>query len=92
MTTIVEQAKVGQVAARMMERLARKFGKDDSAQVEAVFLITAVRHGDEGERLTIHYDTSSGLALHEGRALLRHADTLISRDSPRTARRTDEAS
>ena len=63
--TIVGQAKVGQVAARLVERLARKFGKDESARVEAVVLITAVRHG-EGERLTIHYDTSSGLALGEG--------------------------
>ena len=85
MTTTVERAKVGQVAARMVERLARKFGKDESAQVEAVFLITAVRHGDEGERLTIHYDTSPGLALREGRALLRHVDTLISRDSTRAS-------
>lgn len=83
MTTTVERAKVGQVAARMIERLARKFGKDDSAQVEAVFLITAVRHGD-GERLSIHYDTSSGLGLREGRALLRHVDTLITQGSTRT--------
>ena len=89
--TIVGQAKVGQVAARLVERLARKFGKDESARVEAVVLITAVRHG-EGERLTIHYDTSSGLALGEGRALLRHADTLISRDSSRAPRPTEEAS
>ena len=89
--TIVEQTKVKQVAARLMERLARKFEKDESARVEAVVLITAVRHG-EGERLTIHYDTSSGLAHREGRALLRHADTLISRDSTRTPRPTEEAS
>ena len=82
MTTTVERAKVGQVAARMIERLARKFGKDDSAQVEAVFLITAVRHGDS-ERLSIHYDTSSGLTLREGRALLRHVNTLITRGSTR---------
>jgi hypothetical protein len=79
------------VAARLLERLARKFEKDEGARVEAVVLITAVRHG-EGERLTIHYDTSSGLARWEGRALLRHADTLISRDSTRTPRPTEEAS
>ena len=89
--TIVGQAKVGKVAARLMERLARKFEKDESARVEAVVLITAVRHG-EGERLTIHYDTSSGLAHREGRALLRHADTLISQDSTRTPRPTEQAS
>ena len=89
--SIVEQTKVKQVAARLMERLARKFEKDESARVEAVVLITAVRHG-EGERLTIHYDTSSGLARREGRALLRHADTLISRDSTRTPRPSEEAS
>jgi hypothetical protein len=89
--TIAGQAKVGQVAARLVGRLARKCGKDESARVEAVDLITAVRHG-EGERLILHYDTSSGQALGEGRALLRHADTLISRDSTRAPRPTEEAS
>ena len=88
MTTKVEQAKVGQVAARLMERLARKFGKDESAQVEAVLLITAVRH-EEGERLTVHYDTSPGLAPREGRALLRHVDTLVSRDGIHAPRPTN---
>ncbi len=79
----IEQAKVGKVAARLMERLEREFGADESAQVESVFLITTVRHGD-GERVTVHYDTSSGVAPHEGMGLLKYVHALISQNSIHT--------
>lgn len=42
----IEEAKVGEVAARLMERLEREFTEDESAQIESVFLISAVRHDD----------------------------------------------
>ncbi len=64
---LIEQAKVGPVAARLMERLEQDYETDESAEVSSVLLISAVRH-DAGERLTVHYDTSSGVALHEGLA------------------------
>jgi hypothetical protein len=47
----VEQAKIGQVAARLMERLEQEYETDKSAEVSSVNLISAVRH-DAGERLT----------------------------------------
>jgi hypothetical protein len=42
----IEQARVGEVAARLMERLEREFAEDESAQNESVFLIPAVRQDD----------------------------------------------
>ncbi len=69
-------AKVGEVAARLMERLEREFAEDESAQIESVFLVSAVRH-DHGQRVTVHYDTSSGVAPHEGMGLLQYVRTFL---------------
>jgi hypothetical protein len=79
----IGQAKVGEVAARLMERLEREYARDESAEVSSVFLISAVRH-DVGERLTVHYDTSSGMPLHEGRGLLQYVHALISQNNAHT--------
>ena len=79
----IEQAKVGQVAARLMERLEHDYETDESAEVSSVILISAVRH-DAGERLTVHYDTSSGLALYEGMELLQYVYHLYPRNNVHT--------
>ncbi len=78
----IDQAKVGEVAARLMEKLEHEFGKDQNAEIGSVFLIAGVRH-DEGRRVTIHYDTSSGTAPHEGIGLLQYVQGLICKDSSR---------
>jgi hypothetical protein len=78
----IDQAKVGQVAARLMEKLEHEVGKDQSAEIGSVFLIAAVRH-DEGRRVTVHYDTSSGTTPHEGMGLLQYVRELICKDSSR---------
>ena len=79
----VEQAKIGQVAARLMERLEQEYETDKSAEVSSVNLISAVRH-DAGERITVHYDTSSGLAPHEGMRLLQYVHVLLSKNNVHT--------
>jgi hypothetical protein len=78
----IDQAKVGEVAARLMEKLEHEFGEDQSAQIGSVFLIAGVRH-DEGRRVSVHYDTSSGTAPHEGMGLLQYVQELIRKDSSR---------
>jgi hypothetical protein len=79
----IEQAKVGQVAARLMERLEHDYETDESAEVSSVILISAVRH-DADERLTVHYDTSSGLAPYEGMELLQYVYHLYPRKNGHT--------
>ena len=79
----IERAKVGQVAARLMERLEHDYETDGSAEVSSVILISAVRY-DAGERLTVHYDTSSGVAPHESMGLLQYVHDLISQDNVHT--------
>ena len=79
----IEQAKVGEVAARMMERLERDHESDESAEVSSVFLISAVKH-DGGEHLTVRYDSSSGLAPHEAMGLLEYVREVICRKNIRT--------
>ncbi len=45
-----------------------------------MFLISAARH-DDGEQLTVHYDTCSGVAPHEAIGLLQYVHTLILRNA-----------
>ncbi len=74
----IEQAKVGEVAARMMERLEREYESDESAEVSSVFIISAVKH-DDGEHLTVRYDSSSGMPPHEAMGLLEYVREIIRR-------------
>ncbi len=72
----IEQVKVGEVAARLMERLEREYAQDESAQVESVFLISSVRH-DDGQRVTVFYDCGTDTPPHEVMGLLQYVHTLL---------------
>lgn len=78
----IEQAKLGEVAARMMERLEREYESDESAEVSSVFLVSAIKHNDS-EHLTVHYDSSSGVAPHEAMGLLEYVREIIRRKNIR---------
>ena len=78
----IDQAKIGKVAARLMERLEQEFGEDESAEIGPVLLIATVKH-DEGRRATVHYDTSSGTMPYEGMRLLQRVQELLCQDSSR---------
>ncbi len=78
----IEQVKVGEVAARLMERLEAEFEEDKSAQIEGVVLISAVRH-DNGRRVTINYDSGSEMAPYQVMGLLQYVHALLSPDSTR---------
>jgi hypothetical protein len=62
----IDPAKVGNVAAQLMEGLEQKFESDESAQITTVFLITATDHSD-GQRTSIDWSVSEGIPTHEGR-------------------------
>ena len=49
---------------------------DESAEVESVFLISAVRH-DVGQPATVLYDSSSGMTTHLRIGLLAYVRTLL---------------
>ncbi len=78
----IEQARVGEVAARLMERLENEFEEDESAQIEGVVLISVVRHNN-GKRVTINYDSGSGMAPYQVMGLLQYVHALLSSDSTR---------
>jgi len=54
-----------------MKRLEQEYETDESVEVSSVNLISAVRH-DAGERLTVHFDTSSRVALPESVRLVQY--------------------
>ena len=73
----IEQAKVGEVAARMMEALDQH-GYGEYAEITDVMLIVAVDHNTEAQARStkVHWTPSPGMAPHVGIGLLtqvRHA-------------------
>jgi hypothetical protein len=73
----IEQAKIGEVAARIMEALD-EHGYGEDAEIRDVLLIVAVDHETEsGDRSTrVHWTPSPGMAPHAAIGLLsqvRHA-------------------
>ena len=63
----IDQAKVGVVAARLMEELERR-GYEEDAEITDVMLIVAVEHS-QGSATSIHHHTS-GTPVHVALGLL----------------------
>ena len=75
----IEQARVGEVAAQMMDTLERQqYGED--AEITDVMLIAAVDY-DNGATSTVHYSSSPGMPTHVALGLLTQAQVYISRQS-----------
>jgi pyruvate kinase len=75
----IEQARVGEVAAQMMDALEQQqYGED--AEITDVMLIAAVDY-DNGATTTVHYSSSAGMPTHVALGLLTHVQVHISRQS-----------
>jgi hypothetical protein len=61
----IDQAKIGTVAARLMEELERAYGED--ATIDHVMLLVAV---DQPGQDTIHFNVSEGIGTYEGLGML----------------------
>ena len=55
----IDQSKVGNVAAVLMDQLAETY--DENAEIETVMLVVTVDHGEHD---TIHYRTSEHVPKH----------------------------
>ena len=75
----IEQARVGEVAAQMMDTLEQQqYGED--AEITDVMLIAAVDY-DNGATTTVHYSSSPGMPTHVALGLLTQSQVYISRQS-----------
>ncbi len=75
----IEQARVGEVAAQMMDTLEQQqYGED--AEITDVMLIVAVDY-DNGATTTVHSTASPGMPTHVALGLLTQAQVHISRQS-----------
>jgi pyruvate kinase len=75
----IEQARVGEVAAQMMDTLERQqYGED--AKITDVMLIVAVDY-DNSTMTRVHYSASPNMPTHVALGLLTHIQNHISRQS-----------
>jgi len=70
----IDQARVGEVAAELMDILETTYGED--AQISAVMLITAVNY-ENGTKTTVHHNASPGMPVHGGLGLLLFVQSVI---------------
>ena len=63
----IDQSRVGNVAARLMENLENKYG--DDAEIKSVLLLVTVEHSD-GTQDTVEIAPSEGISRHEGMGIL----------------------
>ncbi len=75
----IEQARVGEVAAQMMDTLEQQqYGED--AEITDVMVIAAVEY-DNGASSKVHSSSSPGMPTHVALGLLTQAQVYISRQS-----------
>ena len=75
----IDQARVGEVAAQMMDTLEQQqYGED--AEITDVMVITAVKY-DNGASSKVHSSSSAGMPTHVALGLLTQAQVYISRQS-----------
>ncbi len=75
----IEQARVGEVAAQMMDTLEQQqYGED--AEITDVMVIAAVEY-DNGAKSKVHSSSSPGMPTHVALGLLTQAQVYISRQS-----------
>ena len=76
----IEQARVGEVAAQMMDTLEQQqYGED--AEITDVMVIAAVEYDDNGAKSRVHSSSSPGMPTHVALGLLTQAQVYISRQS-----------
>jgi hypothetical protein len=73
----IDQARVGEVAAQMMEVLdQQEFGED--AEITDVMLIVAVDH-EGGERTSVHSASTPGMPTYAKLGLLTYVQSVLLR-------------
>jgi hypothetical protein len=66
----IDQARIGEVVAQLMDQLEETFGEDQSVEIDSVMLIVSVKHGlFDGTHVRWH--NSPELPIHEALGLLR---------------------
>jgi hypothetical protein len=66
----IDQAKISEVVAQLIDQLEETFGEDESIEIDAVMLIVSVKHGlFDGTHVRWH--NSPELPIHEALGLLR---------------------
>jgi hypothetical protein len=72
----IDQTKIGEVAAQLMDQLEETFGEDESVEIDSVMLIVSVKHGlFDGTHVRWH--NSSDLPIHEALGLLRFVEVEV---------------
>ena len=72
----IDQTKIGEVAAQLMDQLEETFGDDETVEIDSVMLIVSVKHGlFDGAHVRWH--NSPDLPIHEALGLLRFVEVEV---------------
>jgi hypothetical protein len=72
----IDQTKIGEVAAQLMDQLEETFGDDETVEIDSVMLIVSVKHG-RFDGAHVRWHNSPDLPIHEALGLLRFVEVEV---------------
>ncbi len=80
----IDQTKVGETTARLMDQLEDRFGDEEQARIKDVFLVVAIEHGGDQapKQLTIGFTGNADAPFYTHLGLINYAQSLITRRRP----------
>ena len=77
----IDQTKVGETTARLMDQLEERFGDEEQARIKDVFLVVAIEHGGgrDPRQLTIRFTGNADAPFYTHLGLIQYAQSLITR-------------
>ena len=77
----IDQTKVGDTTARLMDQLEERFGDEEQARIKDVFLIVGIEHrgGRDPRQLIVRFTGNADVPFYTHLGLINYAQSLITR-------------
>ena len=77
----IDQTKVGETTARLMDQLEERFSDEEQARIKNVFLVVAIEHGGDQapKQLTIRFTGNPDAPFYTHLGLITYARSLVTR-------------
>jgi hypothetical protein len=77
----IDQTKVGDTIARLMDQLEERFGDEEQARIKDVFLIVGIEHGGgrDPRQLIVRFTGNADVPFYTHLGLINYAQSLITR-------------
>jgi hypothetical protein len=77
----IDQTKVGETTARLMDQHEERFGDEEQARIKDVFLIVGIEHGGgrDPRQFIVRFTGNADVPFYTHLGLINYAQSLITR-------------